>query len=97
MLKELESFEDIIDKYYRTPGRNGDGGRTRSLCFLPRIDSTGFMRVSLLIPVLRGLSQRRILHNMHKTLSPVILVLEDSSIRSFLLFVDVSLQLGSIA
>ena len=52
---------------------------------LPRIDPTGFMRVKMNI----ALRNKR-------TLSPVRLVLEDSSKRSFMLFVVVSLQLGSI-
>jgi len=51
---------------------------------LPRIDPTGFMRVKMNIALRK------------RTLSPVRLVLEDSSKRSFMLFVVVSLQLGSI-
>ena len=45
---------------------------------------TGFMRVKMNIALRK------------RTLSPVRLVLEDSSNRSFMLFVVVSLQLGSI-
>jgi hypothetical protein len=62
----------------------GDRGRTRNLCLLPRIDPTGFMRVKMNIAL------------RNWTLSPVRLVLEDSSKRSFMLFVVVSLQLGHI-
>jgi len=51
---------------------------------LPRIDPTGFMRVKMNIALRK------------RTLSPVRLVLEDSSKRSFMLFVVLSLQLGSI-
>ena len=51
---------------------------------LPRIDPTGFMRVKMNIALRK------------RTLSPVRLVLEVSSKRSFMLFVVVSLQLGSI-
>ena len=65
-------------------GRSGDHGRTRNLCLLPRIDPTGFIKVKMNIALRK------------RTLSPVILVLEDSSKRSFMLFVVVSLQLGSI-
>jgi len=54
-----------------------------SLFLLPTIDPTGFMRVKMSIALRK------------RTLSPVKLVLEDSSIRSFILFI-VSLQLGSI-
>ena len=50
---------------------------------LPRIDPTGFMRVKMNIALRK------------RTLSPVRLVLEDSSKRSFMLFVVVTLQLGS--
>jgi len=59
---------------------------TDASCLLPSIDPTGFMRVKMNIALRK------------RTLSPVRLVLEDSSIpiRSFLLFADVSLQLGSI-
>jgi len=56
----------------------------RALCLLPRIDPTGFMRVKMNITLRK------------RTLGPVRLVLEDSSKRSFILFVFVSLQLGSI-
>ena len=49
-----------------------------------RIDPTGFMRVKMNIALRK------------RTLSPVRLVLEDSSKRSFMLFVVVSLQLGNI-
>ena len=59
-------------------------GRTRNLCLLPRIDPKGFMRVKTNIALRK------------RTLSPVRLVLEDSPTRSFVLFVVVSLQLGSI-
>ena len=65
-------------------GRSGDRGRTRNLCLLPRIDPKGFMRVKM------NTALRK------RTLSIVRLVLEDSSKRSFMLFVVVSLQLGSI-
>ena len=51
---------------------------------LPRIDPTGFMRVKMNIALRK------------RTLSPVRLGMEDSSKRSFMLFVVVSLQLGSI-
>ena len=56
----------------------------RSLCLLPRIGPTGFVGVKMNI-VLRK-----------RTLSPVKLVLEDSSKRSFMLLVVISLPLGSI-
>jgi hypothetical protein len=56
----------------------------RNLCLLPRIDPTGFMGVKMNITLRK------------RTLSPVRLVLEDSSKRSFMLFVVLSLQLGSI-
>ena len=56
----------------------------RALCLLPRIDPTGFMRVKMNITLRK------------RTLGPVRLVLEDSSKRSFMLFVVVSLQLGSV-
>jgi len=52
-------------------------------CLLPRTDPQGFMRVKLSIALRK------------RTLSPVRLVLEDSSKRTFMLFVVVSLQLGS--
>jgi len=54
------------------------------VCLLPKIDPTGFMRVKINIALRK------------RTLSPVRLVLEDSPKRSFMLFVVVSLQLGSI-
>ena len=54
------------------------------LFFFFLIDPTGFMRVKM------NISLRK------RTLSPVRLVLEDSSKRSFMLFVVVSLHLGSI-
>jgi hypothetical protein len=69
---------------YQRIGRSGDHGLTRNLCLLPRIDPAGFMRVKMNITLRK------------RTLSPVRLVLEDSSKRSFMLFVVVSLQLGSI-
>ena len=53
-----------------------------ALCLLPRIDPARFMRVKMNIALCK------------RTLSPVRFVLGDSSIRSFLLFVFVSLQLG---
>jgi len=56
----------------------------RALCLLPRIDPTGFMRVKMNIALRK------------RTLSPVRLVLEDLSERTFMLFVVISLQLGSI-
>ena len=65
-------------------GRNGDNSRTRNLCLLPRIDSKGLMRVKMNI-----VSRKR-------SLSPVRLQMEDSSKRSSMLFVVVSLRLGSI-
>ena len=49
-----------------------------------RIDPTRFMRVKMNIALRK------------RALSSVRLILEDSSKRSFMLFVDVSLQLGSI-
>ena len=58
--------------------------RNLCLCLLPKIDPTDFMRVKMNIALRK------------RTLSPVRLVLEDSSKRSFMLFVVVSLQLGSI-
>jgi hypothetical protein len=58
-------------------GRSGDRGRTRNLCPLPRIDPTGFMRVKMNIALRK------------RTLSPVRLVLEDSSKHSSMLFVVV--------
>ena len=64
--------------------RNPNHGRTRNLCLLPRIDPTGFMRAKMNIALRK------------RTLSPVRLVLEDSSKHSFMLFVVVSLQLGII-
>ena len=51
-------------------GRSGDRGRTRNLRLLPRIDPAGFMRVKTNIALRK------------RTLSPVRLVLEDSSKRS---------------
>ena len=65
-------------------GRSRDRERTRNLCLLPRIDPTRFMRVKMNIALRK------------RALSSVRLILEDSSKRSFMLFVDVSLQLGSI-
>ena len=56
---------------------SGDHGRTRNLCLLPRIDPTGFMRVKMNIALRK------------RTLSPVRLVLEDSSKHSSMLFVVV--------
>jgi hypothetical protein len=52
------------------------------LILLPRIDPTGFMRVRIIIALRK------------RTLSPVRLGLEDSSIRSFMLFVVVSFAIG---
>ena len=75
---------DELRPFDHNHGRSGDHGRTRNLCLLPRIDPTGFMRVKMNIALRK------------RTLSPVRLVLEDSSKRSFMLFVVVSLQLGSI-
>ena len=60
---------------------SGDRRRTRNLCLLPKIGPKGFMRVNTAL--------------RKRTLSIVRLVLEDSSKRSFMLFVVVSLQLGS--
>jgi len=55
-------------------GDRGDRGRTRNLCLylypLPRIDSTGLIRVKMNIALPK------------RTLSPVRLVLEDSSKRT---------------
>jgi hypothetical protein len=62
---------------------SGDRGRTQSLRLLLRIDPTGFMKVKMNIALRK------------RTLSPVRLVLKDSPKRSFMLFVVVSLQLGS--
>ena len=70
--------------YKQRIGRSRDRGRTRNLCLLPRIDPTGIMRVKMNIALRK------------RALSPVRLVLEDLSKRSFMLFVYVSLQLGSI-
>ena len=56
----------------------------RKQCLLPRFDPRGFMRVKINTVLCK------------RTLSPVRLVLEDSSNRSFTPFVDVSLQLVSI-
>ena len=62
---------------------SGDRRRTRNLCLLPRFDPAGPMRVKMNIALRK------------RTLSPVRVVLGDSSKRSFMLFVVVSLQLGS--
>jgi len=66
----------------RHSGQSGDRGHTRSLYLYPRIDPARFMRIKMNIALAKG-------HSLYP-------VLEASSIRSFLLFVDVSLQLGSI-
>jgi len=57
-------------------GRNGDRGRTRSPCLLPRLrlDPTGFMGGKMNIALRK------------RALSPVRLVLEDSPMRSFIFF-----------
>jgi hypothetical protein len=60
-------------------GRSGDRGRTRNLCLLPRIDPIGLMRIKMNIAL-------RI-----RALSPVRLVLEDSSIRFFFCYLSMFL------
>jgi hypothetical protein len=84
MAVELYSQVTTYIIYLKFRLHTTDHGRTRNLCLLPRIDPTGFMRVKMNIALRK------------RTLSPVRLVLEDSSKRSFMLFVVVSLQLGSI-
>ena len=82
-VRDLHS--DLSSAMARHSGQSSDRGHTRSLYLCPRIDPAGFMRIKMNIALAKG-------HSLY----PVRLVLEDSSIRSFLLFVDVSLQLGSI-
>ena len=62
----------------------GSKDQTKVNYLLPRIDPAGFMRVKMSIALRK------------RTLSPVRLVLEDSSKRRFMPFVVVSLQLESI-
>ena len=65
--------------------------KTRNLCLLPRLDPTGFMKVKMDQGYLwMDIALRK------RTLSPVRLILEDSSKRSFMLLVVVSLQLSII-